>query len=144
MNILAITGAALAVYFVLVWFLGTVLGLKGSDLWILRGGLALIGIIVAGAYYWYRMKSLAALVPSKGTQDTGAGQSSSDIDVLVREAESRLASSELGRKATLAGMPVFLIVGREGSAKTSAIVQSGLDPELLAGNVFQESLVAPT
>ena len=62
----------------------------------------------------------------------------------MREAESRLASSELGRKATLAGMPVFLIVGREGSAKTSAIVQSGLDPELLAGNVFQESMVAPT
>ena len=53
MNILVITGAALAVYFVLVWFLGSLLGLKATDLWILRGGLALIGVIVAGAYYWY-------------------------------------------------------------------------------------------
>jgi type VI secretion system protein ImpL len=119
--------------------------LKGSDLWIFRGGLALIGIIVAAAYYWYQVKSLAANVPSRGADDTGAGQSSSsDIDVLLREAEARLASSELGRKATLAGMPVFLFMGREGSAKTSAIVQCGLDPELLAGHVFQDSLVAPT
>jgi type VI secretion system protein ImpL len=144
MNIYLITGSALAVYFVLVWFLGTLLGLKGGDLWILRGGLALIGLIVAAAYYWYRVKSLASNLPSRGAKAAGDEQAPSDIDVLLREAEARMASSELGRKATLASMPVFLFVGREGSAKTSAIVQSGLNPELLAGNVFQESMVAPT
>ena len=137
MNIYLITGSALAVYFVLVWFLGTLLGLKGGDIWILRGGLALIGLIVAAAYYWSRVKSLAAILTSRGAKSAGYEQAPSDIDVLLREAEARMASSELGRKATLASMPVFLFVGREGSAKTSAIVQSGLNPELLAGNVFQ-------
>ncbi len=144
MNVYAIVCSALAVYLVLVYFLGTLLGLKGGDLWTLRGGLALIGLIAAGAYVWYLLKGLRARAPARGAQEADSGQPSGEVDLLLREAESRLSSSELGRKATLASLPVILFLGKEGSAKTSSIVHSGLDPELLAGHVFQENLVAPT
>ena len=39
-----ITGIILLVYLVLVWMLGGWLQLKSPDIWVLRGGLALIGI----------------------------------------------------------------------------------------------------
>ena len=144
MNVYVIVSAALALYLVLVYLLGSLLGLKGGDLWILRGGLALIGLIATGAYIWYLLKSLKARAPARGAQQAGSGEPSGEVDLLLREAESRLSSSELGRKATLSSLPVILFVGKEGSAKTSSIVHSGLDPELLAGHVFQENLVAPT
>jgi type VI secretion system protein ImpL len=144
MNVYLIVCSALALYLVLVYFLGSLLGLKGGDLWILRAGLALIGLVAAGAYLWYYLKNLAALAPSRDGGQAGPGEPSGEADLLAREAESRLASSELGRKATLSSLPVVLFLGKEGSAKTSLIVNSGLHPELLAGHVFQENLVAPT
>ena len=50
MNAYVIVSGALALYLILVWFLATLLGLKGSDIWILRGALALIGLAAAGLY----------------------------------------------------------------------------------------------
>ena len=48
------TAAILLPYLVLAWFLGIWLHLEGSNLWILRGGLALLGILAAGIpVYWY-------------------------------------------------------------------------------------------
>ena len=56
MNIYLATGAALLVYLVFVWFLGNLLHLHGSDLWILRIGLAVIGIVAAGVFLWFKRK----------------------------------------------------------------------------------------
>src|SRR5262249_17632481 len=53
MIVYLITAAALLVYLILVWFLGSALGLKSPDIWILRGGLALIGIAGAALFLWY-------------------------------------------------------------------------------------------
>ena len=39
---------------------------------------------------------------------------------------------------------MVLLLGPEGSTKTTAVVRSGLDPELLAGEVFRGDTVAPT
>ena len=44
------TGVILLAYLVLVWFLGGWLHLHGSDIWILRGGLAFVGLI-AGRFF---------------------------------------------------------------------------------------------
>jgi hypothetical protein len=46
------TGVILLAYLVLVWFLGGWLRLHGSDIWILRGGLAFVGLIAAGSFLW--------------------------------------------------------------------------------------------
>ena len=144
MNIYVIVSAVLALYFVVVYFLGMLLGLKGGELWTLRGGLALLGLIATGAYLWYWFRNIAPRKSSGGTAGAAPAESSGEIDLLLREAEARLGSSELGRNATLASLPVILLLGKDGSAKTSSVIHSGLDPELLAGHVFQENLVAPT
>ena len=67
-----------------------------------------------------------------------------EIDYLIRQAELRLASSRQKRDARLSAIPVFFIMGESGSAKTSTFIQSGVEPELLAGQVYQESNVVPT
>ena len=41
-------------------------------------------------------------------------------------------------------MPVVLVMGASGSTKTSTVVHSGLEPELLAGQIYQETTIVPT
>jgi type VI secretion system protein ImpL len=41
-------------------------------------------------------------------------------------------------------VPVLLVVGPTGATKTTTIVRSGLEPELLAGDVFRGETVSPT
>ena len=56
MGIYWVTGGVLLAYLVLAWFLGLWLHLHGSDLWILRGGLALLGVVGAGIFLWFHHK----------------------------------------------------------------------------------------
>ena len=51
-----VTTLVLLVYLVLVWLLGRWLPLHGSDVWILRGVLAVLGIIGAAVAYFYVYK----------------------------------------------------------------------------------------
>jgi type VI secretion system protein ImpL len=44
----------------------------------------------------------------------------------------------------LSNLPVVFVIGEPGSTKTSTLLNSGLDPELLAGNVYQDNAVTPT
>jgi type VI secretion system protein ImpL len=61
---------------------------------------------------------------------------------LIREASARLAQSKAG--AGMANLPMIFVIGDRGTAKTSTILNSGLDAELLAGQVYQDNAVAPT
>ncbi len=49
-----VTILVLLIYMVLVWVSGSLLHLHGSDIWILRIVLALLGLIAAGAVLWYQ------------------------------------------------------------------------------------------
>ena len=136
------TGGILLVYLVLVWFLASWLHLHGPDVWILRGALALIGLLAAGSFLWFYRKNRAGQ-PEQDT-DTSDGSASKDIDLLVHEAVRRLKSSTLGRGVTLGNLPLVFLLGESGSTKTTTIVNSALDPELLAGQVYQDNNVLPT
>jgi type VI secretion system protein ImpL len=136
------TGVILLAYLVLVWFLGGWLRLHGSDIWILRGGLAFVGLIAAGSFLWFYRKSKA---DEAGT-DTESAQvpGTDDIDLVVREAVRRLKSSTLGRGANLGNLPLVFVLGDSGATKTTTVIHSALDPELLAGHVYQDTTVLPT
>ena len=134
------TGILLILYLVFVWFLASWLHLHSPDLWILRGGLALIGIIAAASFVWFYRKSKRA----QGSENQQAARSGDDIDLLVHEALSALRKSTLGRGATLRNLPLLFFLGESGSAKTNIIIHSGLDPELLAGQVYQDNDVLAT
>src|SRR5689334_25248306 len=107
------TAAILLPYLVLAWFLGTCLHLQGSSLWILRGGLALIGIIAAGVFFFFYRKASAGPPP----EEEGSGDSVQDVDALVHDAVRKLRESSLGRSASLGKLPVVFLLGDSDSAK---------------------------
>jgi type VI secretion system protein ImpL len=141
-----LTGSALAAYLLLEWLLGPrVLGLHGSDVWVFRVGMAVVGILVAGLYMWYHFKSLSGgLKLRKSSAKDAPAEGTDEVDLLARDAEARLAASKLGRGARLSQLPAIFVVGPTGSSKTTVLVHSGLEPELLAGQVYQENNIVPT
>ena len=85
MNIYLATGAVLLVYLIFVWFLGNILHLHGRDIWVLRIGLGVIGIIGAGVFLWFKRRE-QKLAAGEGSQDTG-GPGHEEIDALIRDAD---------------------------------------------------------
>ncbi len=86
-------------------------------------------------------------VPAAGGAAAG---DSGEVDVLVRDAEARFAASRVAQaspaaRGGLTGMPVVLLVGEHGAAKTTIFENSGLEPELLAGQApGVDGSIAPT
>jgi len=135
-------GLILLIFMTLVFFLGSWLHLHDSDLWILRGALALLGLIGAGVAVWYQLK----LKKTREASAEGEPQESStdDLDALVRGAIRRLKQSTLGKGTDISSLPIVFLLGDPGSTKTTVLIHSALDPELLAGQVYRENDVMPT
>ncbi len=72
----------------------------------------------------------------------GGTPKDTEADQWIREANGRLAQSRGG--AGIANLPLIFVAGDRGTAKTSTILNSGLEPELLAGQIYQDNAVAPT
>jgi type VI secretion system protein ImpL len=138
-----ITILVLIVYLVLVWLLGHFMPLHGSDVWILRGVLAFLGIVGAAVAFSYQYKVKKAKEAS-GESDSPAAAASDDVDALVREAVRRLKHSTLGRGTNLGSLPLVFVMGDAGATKTTVVIHSALDPELLAGQVYRDNEVLPT
>ena len=138
-----ITTIVLLVYLVLVWLLGHWLPLRGNDVWILRGVLALLGLIGGAVAYFYVYKVQKAKQAAAGEDESQAGETD-DLDALVREAVRRLKHSTLGRGTNLDSLPLVFVLGDAGATKTTVLIHSALDPELLAGQVYRDNDVLPT
>ncbi len=101
---------------------------------------ALIAVSVLAVLWFYSNKKKRQAGGAGGTAATGGDE----IGLLIRDANARLASSNAAKGVRIGSSPVILVLGESGSAKTSVMLQSGLEPELLAGQIYQEGLVAPT
>src|SRR5215831_15854395 len=66
-----------------------------------------------------------------------------EINALFQEAESKLAAGKQGGGKT-GSLPVYVLLGASGAAKTSTMLHSGLEPELIAGQAYQNGNVTPT
>ena len=137
-----VTTLVLLVYLVLVWLLGRWLPLHGSDVWILRGVLAVLGIVGAAVAYFYVYKVKKAKEPAAEGDAQSSG--TDDLDALVQEAVRRLKHSTLGRGTNLGSLPLVFVLGDSGSTKTTVLIHSALDPELLAGQVYRDNQVLET
>ncbi|HTB10503.1 MAG TPA: ImcF-related family protein [Bryobacteraceae bacterium] len=109
--------------------------------------LGAVALIVAAITMYFQKKTQEGIErASQGGQggqgSAGAPAGGGDADPLIREASARLAQSKAG--AGVANLPMIFVIGDRGTAKTSTILNSGLDPELLAGQVYQDNAVAPT
>jgi type VI secretion system protein ImpL len=128
-------------YIALTWFATTLLKLTGVDLWVVRGFLFMVGLSGGGLLWWFLRRRKQGREAAAGAPEAAAAGGADEIDYLIRDADARLAGSNLGKTANL---PVILLAGAPGSAKTSTMVHSGLEPELIAGQVYQDNVVAPT
>jgi type VI secretion system protein ImpL len=89
-----------------------------------------------------------AAVPAMPRPSFGDDSFSQELGSLVAEADRRLAGAlpvnARGETPTVATLPLYLVIGGEGAGKTSAIVNSGLEPRLLAGEASREGTIVPT
>jgi type VI secretion system protein ImpL len=129
--------AFLATFGVGTWASSAALKLQGVDLWLYRGGLILLGLVATLVVAWFILRRPSK--PAPPSTDEGR-----EIDTAIATAKARLAASRHAGSIRLHKLPVVLLLGSEGSTKTTTLVRSGLDPELLAGEVFRGDTVAPT
>src|SRR6185369_11424772 len=135
-------GAASFVFFMLIGVLGgSLLHLEGPRWYFFMGLMAALGLSSFALFYYFQRKA------QERRSASGGGSSSTDpgtneTDPLIRDANARLAQSKAG--AGIANLPMIFVIGDRGTAKTSTILQSGIEPELLAGQVYQDNAVTPT
>jgi type VI secretion system protein ImpL len=127
----------LLLWLIFSWLVPGLLRLKPSDTLILRVALIAIGVVGTAAFLWLRLRAQSA---EAGLSATSAAH---DVDVVFAEAKSRLRAANYS-KSRLSEIPALIILGDAGSAKTTLALRAGLDPELLAGQVFAGDVVAPT
>ena len=78
----------------------------------------------------------------EGREGDAAG-ATGEVDVLLNDANRKLRESQQGAK-TLDALPLIYLLGETGAAKTTLVVRSGLDPELVAGTASRDGESAPT
>ena len=151
-------GAAAIVVLMLTWFAGPIFHVVGTNAIVLRAGILLLGVIaIIGLLLWARssrpslpvaeeipVPAAPAAVTSAGAFVAASAGAAQDVDILINEAASKVAAARLAAGAKLSSLPVVFLLGETGAGKTSAMDQSGLDAELLAGQVYQESTIVPT
>lgn len=128
--------ASLIAFVLLVWSVGSWLGLHGGPGWIFRGALWLLGALAAAVLTWYVLKRHAPAAPPSAL--IGA------IDLTIRAARDRLARARQAKGSSLSTVPLVLWLGPPASGKTTVVHRSGLDPDLLGGEVMRGDAVLGT
>lgn len=113
-------------------------------------GLVALFVCIVGSRIWtlwVEWQTKRASRPSKPAKARPVlNEEDAALMALIAEANSALRNSPAfaGQKAPLSTLPLYLLVGPEGSGKTSTFVNSGLDPQLLAGQVAGTAPLMPT
>ncbi|MCU0226791.1 MAG: hypothetical protein MUF01_04060 [Bryobacterales bacterium] len=139
-----LVGVVTLVWLVLSWFLPVWFGLEGTGMWVLRIGLAVIGVLAALLVVLLRYKKQQEAKANQAAQVQQGGPGPNELIAVVQEAEKRLAASQSAKGQKMSELPLYFVMGEAGSTKTSLLVHSGLEPELLSGQVYQETNIIPT
>ena len=137
--LLYVAAAVAVVLSLLFTYLTRFLGLQGSALLIARIVLVLLGLAIAGAIVWYAQKR-----KKEAAGDGGEAADTASVDAVLREADKRLSASPQTGVKRLRDLPLLYILGERSSSKTTVVTKSGLEPELLAGEVYREKSMVPT
>ena len=134
----------LVVFVAISWIVTGLLHLSGTAEMIVRMLFMGLACSLFGLVYWWRQKRQRQKESAPQEGQVAAAAEEREIESFVRDAEVRLAASMVGKEAKLGGMPVYFLIGETGAAKTSLFVHSGVEPELLAGQVYQDNNLVPT
>ncbi len=138
MLLILVAAFVLVLSIVLAWLAGPILGLAGTALLILRILLVALGAAAAGAilFIFFKEKRL-----DSAAKHLPGGK---DFDSLLHSAQKQLATAQRSGAKSIDALPLLYILGDANSAKTTAVIKSGLDPELLAGQVYRDQDIVAT
>src|SRR5579862_898334 len=128
------------VYVALVVAAGFLLHFEGTRLLLFCLILLLLGAVALAIVLWY----LNSITPKADPIEAANSADSANLDALIRDANQKLKQSGRGSAKSLAQMPVIYIIGDENAAKTQTVLQSGLDAELIAGQIYRDQNLVPT
>ena len=117
------------------------LHLHGTPLIVLATLIVLAGIAAAVTILVIHFR--AKKRQSEGDDAAGDG-GENELDVLLNDANRKLRTAQQQGPKSLDGLPLLYLLGEAGSAKTTVVLRSGLDPELIAGTAPREGDVSPT
>jgi type VI secretion system protein ImpL len=123
---------------VLAWMAGPVLHVEGTALIVLRVVFVLLGVAAATVILVLHFRK------RKREGSTKNVQGNTELDTLVRDAEKKLASAQRTGAKTLDSLPLLYMLGESNSAKTTTVMKSGLDPELLSGQLYRDQDIVAT
>ena len=134
--------AALFLFFTGLAFISAkFLHLEGATWYFFVCLLGVLGLSAAAFWVYFQTKWQRKEGSDEGSAP-GGGTDAGNADHLIRDANAKLAHSKGG--AGIANLATIFVIGDRGTAKTSTILNSGLEAELLAGQVYQDNMVAPT
>ena len=140
-----ITSTIFLVFFLLIsWIVTGLLHLSGTAEMIVRSIVTALAFGCFGLVFWHLNNKSRKKSATVDAQGVSAVTGEVEVDYLLRQAESRLAAAQLGGSAKLSGLPIIFVVGEAGAAKTSILVHSAVEPDLLAGQVYQDQTIVST
>lgn len=134
------------------WAATHVLNIGGEKASIAFYWLSALGITSTAFLYLFmekwqnRKQDSQSAAQAVGGQAPAAGSGESpEVEQLVKEAEAKLSSAKIGPGGGLGALPVLFVTGDTGATKTTVLMHSGMEPELLSGHVYsQDNSIVPT
>ena len=129
----------LLIWLLVVWLVIKFLRLGGREMQTVAAFLIILGVSAISSLVWYFLKAQKA---KEGPAAGGGGPD--EVDTAITTARARLTAARLSDKTRLSQLPVILCLGPTDSAKTSILIRSGLDPDLLTGEVMRGDAIVAT
>ncbi|MGH9591523.1 MAG: ImcF-related family protein, partial [Bryobacteraceae bacterium] len=143
MNISFAAAAGLLFFMAMGYLSAHWLRLEGPVFYVFMALMGALGLTASAFFYYFIEKRRARKEGnSAGPAASSAASEGGDAARWVREANARLAQSKSG--VGIENLPMVFVIGDRGTAKTSTLVNSGLEPELLTGQVYQDNAVTST
>ncbi len=141
MNIAFASAAGFLVFMAFGFLSAKYLHLEGPVFYIFSILMGALGLTASALFYYFLDKRKARKEGAGAAAPTASGEGG-DAARWIREANARLAQSKAG--VGIENLPMVFVIGDRGTAKTSILLHSGLEPELLTGQVYQDNVVTST
>jgi len=80
----------------------------------------------------------------RAQEEPAASDAEPELDLLLDDANRKLRTAQHQGPKSLHALPLLYLLGEGSSAKTTIVLRSGLDPELIAGSAPRDGDVSPT